>query len=121
MARPLWKGAITFGLVSIPIEVHTGGPRPSAPIPPVDSQGSGACEVRARLREDAQAGRMERPRQGIRIRQRAYVLTPEDFEAAALEKTRTIDILDFVKAEEIDDRFFEKPYYVTPGTGGIAR
>jgi DNA end-binding protein Ku len=49
---------------------------------------------------------------------RYVVLTPEDFEAAALEKTRTIDILDFVKAEEIDDRFFEKPYYVTPGTGG---
>ena len=49
---------------------------------------------------------------------RYVVLTPEDFETAALEKTRTIDILDFVKAEEIDDRFFDKPYYVTPGAGG---
>jgi DNA end-binding protein Ku len=46
------------------------------------------------------------------------VLSKEDFSAAAVEKTRTIDIVDFVEADEIDDRFFETPYYVTPGTGG---
>ena len=46
------------------------------------------------------------------------MLTKEDFAAAALEKTRRIDILDFVKAEDIDDRFFDKPYYLTPGKGG---
>src|SRR5205807_5428573 len=42
----------------------------------------------------------------------------EDFQAAAVEKTRTVDILDFVKAEEIDDRFFETPYYLVPAKGG---
>ena len=46
------------------------------------------------------------------------VLTKEDFQAAALEKTRTVDIIDFVKAEEIDDRFFETPYYLVPAKGG---
>jgi DNA end-binding protein Ku len=46
------------------------------------------------------------------------VLTKEDFQAAALEKTRTVDIVDFVKAEEIDDRFFETPYYLVPVKGG---
>jgi DNA end-binding protein Ku len=46
------------------------------------------------------------------------VMTKEDFQAAALEKTRTVDIIDFVKAEEIDDRFFETPYYLTPSKGG---
>jgi DNA end-binding protein Ku len=46
------------------------------------------------------------------------VLTKEDFEAAAVEKTRTVDILDFVDAEEIDDRFFETPYYLVPQKGG---
>jgi DNA end-binding protein Ku len=49
---------------------------------------------------------------------RFIVLTTEDFTAAALEKTRRIDILDFVEASAIDDRFFEKPYYLTPGKGG---
>jgi DNA end-binding protein Ku len=46
------------------------------------------------------------------------VLTKEDFRAAAVEKTRTIDIIDFVKADAIDDRFFETPYYVVPAKGG---
>ena len=45
---------------------------------------------------------------------RFVVLTKEDFQAAAVEKTRTLDIIDFVKAEEIDDRFFETPYYLVP-------
>jgi DNA end-binding protein Ku len=46
------------------------------------------------------------------------VVTKEDFQAAAVEKTRTIDIIDFVQADEIDDRFFETPYYLLPAKGG---
>jgi DNA end-binding protein Ku len=45
-------------------------------------------------------------------------LTKDDFKAAAVEKTRTIDIIDFVKADAIDDRFFETPYYLVPAKGG---
>ena len=57
--------------------------------------------------------------QGLRIRQGQFVvLTKDDFKAAAVEKTRTIDIIDFVKADAIDDRFFETPYYLRPGKGG---
>src|SRR5262249_62354314 len=44
--------------------------------------------------------------------------TKDAFKAAAVEKTRAIDIIDFVKAEEIDDRFFETPYYLVPTRGG---
>jgi DNA end-binding protein Ku len=46
------------------------------------------------------------------------VLTKEDFQAAAVEKTRAVDIIDFVRAEEIDDRYFETPYYLVPAKGG---
>jgi DNA end-binding protein Ku len=46
------------------------------------------------------------------------VMTKEDFQAAAVEKTRAVDIIDFVKAEEIDDRYFETPYYLVPAKGG---
>jgi DNA end-binding protein Ku len=45
------------------------------------------------------------------------VLTKEDLKTAALRKDRAIDILDFVKAEQIDDRYFETPYYLTPQKG----
>jgi DNA end-binding protein Ku len=46
------------------------------------------------------------------------VLTDEDFKAAALEHSKTIDILDFVKEDEIDPRYFETPYYLVPAKGG---
>jgi DNA end-binding protein Ku len=45
------------------------------------------------------------------------VLTKDDFKTAALEKTRTIDILDFVDPEEVDERYFETPYYLQPSKG----
>src|SRR6478736_8966164 len=46
------------------------------------------------------------------------VLTDDDFKAAALEQSKTLEILDFVKQEEIDPRFFETPYYLVPSKGG---
>jgi DNA end-binding protein Ku len=46
------------------------------------------------------------------------VLTDEDFKAAALESSKSIDILDFVSADQIDPRFFETPYYMLPAKGG---
>jgi DNA end-binding protein Ku len=49
---------------------------------------------------------------------RFVVITKEDFQAAALQKSRSIDILDFVRSDEIDDRFFETPYYLLPSAGG---
>jgi DNA end-binding protein Ku len=46
------------------------------------------------------------------------VLTDEDFKAAAIESSKTIEIMDFVSAEEIDPRYFETPYYLVPAKGG---
>jgi DNA end-binding protein Ku len=49
---------------------------------------------------------------------RFVVLTPKDFEEAALEKSKTIDIIDFAKDQEIDPRYFDTPYYLLPTKGG---
>ena len=49
---------------------------------------------------------------------RFVVVTKEDFKMAALEKSRTVDIRSFVNAEDIDDRYFESAYFLTPGKGG---
>jgi DNA end-binding protein Ku len=119
MARPLWKGAITFGLVSIPIEVHTALRDRQLHFHLL------TAKDKVRVKYERVSEKTRKPvawndlvRGYEYAKGRYVVLTPQDFEAAALEKTRTIDILDFVKAEEVDDRFFDKPYYVTPGTGG---
>ena len=118
MARALWKGSIAFGLVNIPVELHTAV-RDSRP------------RFRMLHAEDKSPVRFERvcAREGKPVaweelvkgfeyeKGRFIVLTKEDFRTAALEKTRTVDIRSFVKGEEIDDRFFETSYYLVPPKG----
>jgi len=118
--RPIWSGAITFGLVNIPVRLHSA------------VQLKERVSFRMLHEKDLSPIRYERvcQKEGSAVgwndlvkgfeyeKGRFVVLTKEDFAAAAVEKTRRIDILDFVKSEDIDDRFFDKPYYLTPGKGG---
>jgi DNA end-binding protein Ku len=119
MPRALWKGSIAFGLVNIPVELHTAV-RDSRP------------RFRMLHAEDKSPVKFERvcAREGKPVaweelvkgyeyeKGRFVILTKEDFRTAALEKTRTVDIRSFVKPEEIDDRFFESAYYLVPAKGG---
>ena len=119
MARPIWKGAITFGLVSIPVEVHTAVRDRELRFHLLTANGRSRVKYQRVAEKTGKAVDWNELVKGYEYEKgRFVVLTPEDFEAAALEKTKTIDILDFVKAEQIDDRFFDKPYYVTPAAGG---
>jgi DNA end-binding protein Ku len=119
MARALWKGAISFGLVNIPIELHTAvrENRPRFRMLHADDK-SPIKFQRVCAREGTPVAWEDLVKGYEYEKGRFVVLTKEDFQAAALEKSRTVDILDFVKAEEIDDRFFETPYYLLPSKGG---
>src|SRR5688572_8887475 len=118
MARALWKGSIAFGLVNIPVELHTAV-RDSRP------------RFRMLHAEDKSPVKFERvcAREGTPVaweelvkgyeyqKGRFVVLTKEDFRMAALEKSRTVDIRNFVRPAEIDDRFFESSYFLVPPKG----
>jgi DNA end-binding protein Ku len=119
MPRALWKGAISFGLVTIPVDVHSAvnDVRPhfrmlhKKDLSPVRFQ-------RVCIKEDEPL-QWDDLVKGYEYQKGKYaVLTDEDFERAALEKSKTVDILNFVKADDIDDRYYETPYYLTPGKGG---
>jgi DNA end-binding protein Ku len=119
LARAIWKGSIAFGLVNIPIELHTAvrDHRPRFRMLHAKDKSPVKFE-RVCLREGEPVA-WEDLVKGYEYQKGHFVvLTREDFRAAALNKTRTVDIIDFVKAEEIDDRFFETPYYLTPARGG---
>ena len=119
MPRAIWKGSVAFGLVNIPVELHTAV-RDSRP------------HFRMLHAEDKSPVRFERvcAREGKPVaweelvkgyeyeKGRFVILTKDDFKAAALEKSRTVDIRNFVKGEDIDDRFFETSYFLTPAKGG---
>jgi DNA end-binding protein Ku len=121
MARSLWKGWLSFGLVNIPIEVHTAvrDHRPhfrmlhAKDLAPVKFERVCAKEGKPVAWDDLVKGYEY-------AKGHFVVLTREDFKAAALEKNRRLDIMDFVKADEIDDRYFETPYYLAPSKGGEA-
>ena len=119
MARALWKGSIAFGLVNIPVELHTAvrDSRPHFRMLHADDKSPVRFE-RVCARENKPVSWDELVKGYEYERGRFVVLTKEDFKQAALEKSRTIDIRTFVKSEEIDDRFFESAYYLVPAKGG---
>src|SRR5438876_5563087 len=119
MARALWKGSISFGLVNIPIELHTAvrNHRPKFRMLHAKDKSPVKFE-RVCVREGEPVAWQDLVKGYEYQKGRFVALTRDDFQTAALEKTRTVDILDFVKADDIDDRYFETPYYLTPVKGG---
>jgi DNA end-binding protein Ku len=118
MARSMWKGSLAFGLVNIPIELYsaTRDHRPKFRLlhakdeAPVKYERVCQTEGKPVAWEDLVKGYEYQKGQFV-------VLTKDDFKTAALEKTKTIDILDFVDPKEVDERYFETPYYLLPSKG----
>ena len=119
MARAIWKGSIAFGLVNIPVELHTAvrDSRPRFRLLHADDESPVKFE-RVCVDEGKPVAWEELVKGFEYEKGRFVVLTKEDFRAAALEKSRTIDIRSFVDSEEIDDRFFETSHYLLPAKGG---
>ena len=119
MARALWKGSISFGLVNIPIELYTAVRNHRPKFRMLHAKDKSPVRFERVCARDGKPVAWEDLVKGFEYQKGHFVvMTQEDFRTAALEKTRTIDIVDFVKAEEIDDRFLETPYYLVPAKGG---
>jgi len=118
MPRAIWKGSLAFGLVNVPIELHTAV-RDSRPrFRMLHRQDESPIEYQRVCRKDGKPVAWEDLVKGYEYAKGQFVvLTKDDFETAALEKSRTIEILEFVNGEEIDDRYFEQPYYLAPAKG----
>jgi DNA end-binding protein Ku len=118
MPRAIWKGSLAFGLVNVPIELHTAV-RDSRPrFRMLHRQDESPIEYQRVCRRDGKPVAWEDLVKGYEYAKGQFVvLTKDDFETAALEKSRTVEILEFVNGEEIDDRYFEQPYYLAPAKG----
>jgi DNA end-binding protein Ku len=117
--RSTWKGHLKLSLVSCPVRLYNAVSRTErVSFHLLQKDTHNRIQMKP---HDPELGPVERSDlvKGYEYEKgRFVVLTKEDFTAAALEKTRRIDILDFVEASAIDDRFFDTPYYLTPGKGG---
>lgn len=119
MARAIWKGHLAFGLVSIPVDVHVAVRNHRPRFRLLHARDKSPVKLsRVCARNGTPVAWQEIVKGYQYSRGHFVVLTKEDFASAALEKSRRVDILDFVRADDIDDRFFETPYYLAPGKGG---
>jgi DNA end-binding protein Ku len=119
MARALWKGAISFGLVSIPVELHAAVRDTRPHFRMLHAEDRSPVKFQRVCQREGQPVSWDELVRGYEYdKGRFVVISKEDFQAAALEKSRSIDILDFVGSDEIDDRYFETSYCLLPGSGG---
>ena len=118
MPRAIWSGAISFGLVNVPVKLYSAVSRKTVRFHQLNGDTQSRIQQK---RVDAQTGEevpYERIVKGYEISPDSYVvIEPGELESLDPEKTRTIDILDFVDEDEIDPIFYDHPYYLVPGAG----
>ena len=115
MPRAMWSGAISFGLVNIPIKLFNAVSRKSVHFNQLDSRTGARIQYKKVSAEDGEEVPSEAITKGYQLSSGDYVLVGDD-ELAALdpEANRTIDIEQFVDLAEIDPLFYDSAYYVAP-------
>src|SRR5437016_8465424 len=115
----IWKGSLTFGLVNIPVELKTAVRADHISFRLLHEEDLSPVKYERICQAEGESVPWNEVVKGYEYEKGKFVvMTDEDFKTAALEQSKTIDVLDFVKSEEIDPRYFETPYYVVPGKGG---
>ena len=118
MARSMWKGSIAFGLVNIPVELYSATRDHRPKFRMLHAKDEAPVKYERVCQREGKPVAWEDLVKGYEYAKGQFVvITKDDFKTAALEKTKTIDILDFVDPGEIDERYFETPYYLLPGKG----
>jgi DNA end-binding protein Ku len=119
MARAIWKGNISFGLVNIPIALYPATRREELKFRLLRKSDLSPVNYKRVAEKDGKEVAWDQIVKGYEYEKDKYVvLKDEDFQRVDLEATQTVDIKDFVDQEEIDPMFFYKPYYLEPQKGG---
>jgi len=119
MARAIWKGAITFGLVNIPVELYPAEDRKSFKFSMLDKRDFSPVGYKRYSKGSGKEVEWGDIVKGYEYEKDQYVvLSDEDFRRANVKATQTIDIRAFVDAGEIPAEYYETPYYLAPGARG---
>jgi DNA end-binding protein Ku len=114
----MWSGAISFGLVNVPVKLYSAVSRKTVRFHQLNADTGHRI---AQKRVDSVTGEevpYEQIVKGFELTKERYVvITPEELDSVAPEKTRAIDIEDFVDLEDIDPIFYDHPYYLVPDKG----
>jgi DNA end-binding protein Ku len=117
--RPVWKGALTFGLVTIPVGLVPATTRSDVSFRMLHAKDTSPIAYRRVCVEENVEVPWAEIVKGYEYEKGQFVvMTDADFEAADVEATQTIEIRDFVRAAEIPPAYFEQPYYLEPQKTG---
>jgi DNA end-binding protein Ku len=118
--RPIWKGALTFGLVNIPVGLYSATTRSGISFRLLHAKDQAPIAYRRVCTEENVEVPWPEIVKGYEYGKGQFVvMTEADFEQADVEATQTIDIRDFVRSDAIPATYFEQPYYLEPQKTGI--
>lgn len=115
----MWKGSISFGLVTIPVSLHNATRSEELKFRMLRKTDLSPINFKRVAEVDGKEVPWDEIVKGYEYEKGKFVvLNDEDFKRVDLEATETIDIVDFVQLEEINPIYFHKPYYLEPAKGG---
>jgi len=115
----IWKGSLSFGLVSIPVEMRTAVQEDHISFRQLHEDDLAPIKYDRVSSSSGETVHWNEIVKGYEYEKGKFVIiTDEDFKAAAVESSKTLEIVDFVKEDEIDPRYFETPYFLVPSKGG---
>ncbi|MBX4210888.1 Ku protein [Candidatus Parcubacteria bacterium] len=115
--RAIWTGAISFGLVNIPVRLYSASEERELKFHLLHKEDLSPIRYAKVCRHEGKEIAYEDIVKGFEYEKGDYViLEDEDFKKANVRKTKTVDIYDFVDGEEIDSKYYDAPYFLEPGT-----
>lgn len=118
--RAIWTGAIGFGLVNIPVKLYSAIESSTLDLDMLDKKDHANIHFMRVNEKTGKEVKWENIVKGYKLPNDKYVvLTDKDFEHASAKKTRSIDIMNFVKEEEIESMYYDTPYYLEPERSGV--
>src|SRR3982750_4668815 len=117
--RPIWKGSISFGLVYIPVAVYSATREEKLSFRQLRSSDLSPIKYKKVAETDSKEVSADQIVKGFEYERGQYiVLSDEDFAKVRIESTHSIDITDFVDLNDVDPKFFYKPYFLEAQKGG---
>ena len=116
--KAIWTGAIGFGLVNIPVKMYSAAESSTPDLDMLDKKDHARIRFQRVNERTGKEVAWENIIKGYKYDDRYIVLTDQDFEKASPEKTRAIEIKQFVDEADIESIYYETPYYLEPGKDG---
>jgi len=116
--RSLWTGSISFGLVNIPIKLYSAVQSSSLDLDMLDKKDHANIQFKRVNEKTGKEVAWENIVKGYKVDNQYVILSDEDFKKASPEKTKTIDISQFVETDEVPAIYYDASYYVEPEKNG---